>query len=139
MKTILATCLLASGLCACGEVGQSLKTNVPVMLGPVTQIGGKPTVSKSGGNDKLEFDPDVETALWICWGSGYPTISRTDPNVGALTAKIGAANSELAGKIPLRTTTARLEEIPVGAYMWFGGGCYGHAWWWTGEGRVEAP
>jgi len=138
MKLVLAGAAVAA-LAGCAEVGTPLATNVPVMVGPVTRIGGRPAPQKEIANEKLRYDSDDENSLWICWASGYPSASRTAPSVLPFVGQIGSANAELAGSMPLRNVTARLDRVSVGSYVWFGGGCYGHAWWWTAHGGAETP
>lgn len=121
-------------LAGCTEIGRPLPTSTPVMVGPVTQIGAPPSALKEIADEKLRYDHDDENSIWICWASGYPSASRTSPNEAAMVHRVGAVNAELAGTMPLKAVTARLDRLNVGSYVWFGGGCYGHAWWWTAHG-----
>ncbi len=132
--------VVLAGASGCSEIARPLPTNVPVMIGPVTQIGGRPTpMKKSRANEAAEFDKDNESSVWVCWASGYPTISVTRPGESAIVDDIGKANAVHAGRVPLKMVTPRLSGLGVGAYMWFAAGCYGQAWWWNADGHAEAP
>ncbi len=131
LSATLGSLVLITG---CAEVGNPLPTNTPVMVGPITHIGAAPSPLREIADVKLRYDRDNENSLWICWASGYPSASRTAPSEIAIVRQVGTANAELAGTMPLKAVTARLDRLSVGSYVWFGGGCYGHAWWWTAHG-----
>ena len=132
----VAAMVAGVGSLSCSEIGAPLPTAVPVMVGPVSRIGGSSDLHEGG--KRAEFDEDNESSLWICWGTGYPTVSTVSPDVNAVLGSIGAANAELAGTVPLRDVRNRLTGIDVGAYAWFGFGCYGQGWWWNADGEAVA-
>lgn len=135
---LLSAGLFAAGSTGCSEISTPLPSQVPVMVGPVTNIGGKKRPMREDVPEDTEFDKDNESSMWVCWGTAYPTFSSTGPDTSAVMGSIGEANAAHAGRRPLRSVINRVEGVDVGSFIWFAGGCYGQGWWWSADGQAEA-
>ena len=109
---------------------------MPVLLGRVDRIGGKPLPELKNPAD--DVDSESGSGFWVFYGSAYPVVSASYPSTSPLELQIREAAAKRVGHGSLHQYNLRLSGYRTGSFIHFFGGEYGNYRYWRAFGAMES-